>query len=154
MKCGVTCLIASIVTISSFACILPIHSKQTDRLRKLLTAEQIVILDEVVYERSRLAFEGLLLGIVAALPIGILFSAWCSATIALFVTQSLYYNTSTKKHWMLDHLSTREQVQQWLVVYRTFKLNGLLSSLGVALVYLVVSLFVSSLSFPGYSCPA
>jgi hypothetical protein len=149
MRCGVTCLIASVLAVASFACMLPAHAKETDQLRALLDEDQLKILDGVVYERSRLALEGLLLGVAAAMPIGLLFSAWCSATVALFVAQSVYYNASPKTHWMLDHLTTREQVQQWLRVYQTFKLNGILSSLGAALVYLVTSLLVSSIRLPG-----
>ena len=146
MRCGVTCLIASVLTISAFACLLPMHVKETDSLRALLDKEQLEILDKVVYERSRLAFEGLLLGTVVALPLGLFFSAWCCAAISLFITQSIYYNASPKTYWLLDHLNSREQVQQWLRVYRTFKLNGIVSSLGAAFVYLVTSLFSRTLA--------
>ena len=149
MRCGVTCLIASVLTISAFACMLPMHVKETDKLRALLNKDQVEILDKVVYERSRLAFEGLLLGIVVAMPLGLFFSAWCYATVALFITHSVYYNASPKTYWLLDHLNSREQVKQWLRVYQTFKLNGIVSSLGAALVYLVISLFLSSISTPG-----
>jgi hypothetical protein len=108
MRCGVTCLIASVLTISAFTCLLPMHVKETDHLRALLNKEQVEILDKVVYERSRLAFEGLLLGIVVAMPLGLFFSAWCYATVALFITQSVYYNASPKTYWLLDHLNSRE----------------------------------------------
>ena len=149
MRCGLTCLIASALTVASFACMLPMHVKETDKLRALLNKDQVEILDKVVYERSRLAFEGLLLGIVVAMPLGLFFSAWCYATVALFITQSVYYNASPKTYWLLEHLNSREQVKQWLRVYQTFKLNGIISSLGAAFVYLVVSSFLSSINTPG-----
>lgn len=149
MRCGVTCLIASALAVASFVCMLPMHVKETDNLRALLNEYQVEIFDKVVYERSRLAFEGLLLGLVVAMPLGIFFSAWCCATVALFITQSVYYNASPKTYWLLDHLNSREQLKQWLRIYQAFKLNGIVSSLGAALVYLVMSLFLSSISTPG-----
>ena len=149
MRCGLTCLIASALTVASFACMLPMHVKETDKLRALLNEYQVEILDKIIYERSRLAFEGLLLGLVVAMPLGIFVSAWCCAAVALFITQSVYYNASPKTYWLLDHLNSREQVKQWLRVYQTFKLNGIVSSLGAAFVYLVISSFLSSISTPG-----
>ena len=149
MRCGITCLIASALAAVFFACTLPMHVRETDKLRVLLNKDQVEILDMVVYERSRLAFEGLLLGIVVAMPLGLFFSAWCYATVALFITQSVYYNASQKTYWLLDHLNSSEQVKQWLRVYQTFKLNGIVSSLGAAFVYLVISSFLSSISTPG-----
>lgn len=149
MRCGVTCLVASALAVASFVCMLPMHVKETDKLRALLNEDQVGILDNVVYERSRLALEGLLLGLVVAMPLGLFFSAWCYATVALFITQSVYYNASPKTYWLLDHLNSREQVKQWLHIYQVFKLNGIVSSLGAAFVYLVISLFLSSISTPG-----
>ena len=118
MRCGLVCLLASVLTVGAFACALPMNMKAIEDLRILLDARQIEILDEIAAERARLSFEGLLLGLLAAMPLVLLFQAWCSAAVVLFITQGTYYHVSPKKRWMLNHLETKEQVDQWLVIYK------------------------------------
>lgn len=142
MICGLVCLIASVLSVSAFACALPMNMKAIEDLRVLLDEKQIAILDDIATERARLSFEGLLLGLVAAMPLVLLFQAWCSAALVLFITQGAYYHVSPKKKWMLNHLETKEQVDQWLVVYKKMKYSGLVTSLCVAIVYLVISLML------------
>lgn len=116
------------------------NMKAIGDLRILLDEKQIAILDDIAAERARLSFEGLLLGLVAAMPLVLLFQASCSAALILFVTQGTYYHMSPKKNWMLNHLETKEQVDQWLVIYKKMQYSGIVSSLGAAMVYLVTSL--------------
>lgn len=134
------CLFASIMAVGAFACALPMNMKAIEDLRMLLDEKQIAILDDIAAERSRLSFEGLLIGLVAAMPLALLFQAWCSAALILFITQATYYHINPKKNWMLNHLETREQVDQWLVIYKKMQISGIVSSLGAAIVYLVISL--------------
>lgn len=140
MRCGIVCLLASVLTVSAFACTLPMNTRAIEDLRVLLNKKQIAILDEISAERARLSFEGLLLGLIAAMPLVLLFQAWCSAAVVLFVTQGTYYHISPKKNWMLNHLETKEQVDQWLVVYKKMQYSGVATSLGAAIIYLVISL--------------
>lgn len=134
------CLFASVMAVGAFACALPMNMKAIEDLRILLDEKQLAILDDIAAERSRLSFEGLLLGLVAAMPLVLLFQAWCSAALILFVTQGTYYHVSPKKNWMLNHLETKEQVDQWLVIYKKMQYSGIVTSLGAAIVYLVISL--------------
>uniref|UniRef100_A0A6C0J391 Uncharacterized protein n=1 Tax=viral metagenome TaxID=1070528 RepID=A0A6C0J391_9ZZZZ len=140
MRCGMVCLFASVMAVGAFACALPMNMKAIEDLRILLDEKQIAILDDIAAERSRLSFEGLLLGLVAAMPLVLLFKAWCSAALILFITQGTYYHVSPKKKWMLNHLETKEQVDQWLVIYKKMQYSGIATSLGGAIVYLVISL--------------
>lgn len=140
MRCGLVCLLASVLTVGAFACALPMNMDAIEDLRILLDEKQITILNDIAAERARLSFEGLLLGLVAAMPLVLLFQAWCSAALIVFVTQGTYYHVSPKKNWMLNHLETKEQVDQWLVIYKKMQYSGIVSSLGAAIVYLVISL--------------
>jgi len=140
MRCGLVCLFASVMAVGAFVCALPMNMKAIEDLRILLDDNQIKILDEIAAERARLSFEGLLLGLVAAMPLVLLFQAWCSAALILLITQGTYYHVSPKKNWMLNHLETKEQVQQWLLIYKKMQISGIVSSLGAAIVYLVISL--------------
>lgn len=140
MRCGLVCLLASALTVGAFACALPMNMKAIEDLRILLDARQTALLDEIATERARLSFEGLLLGLFAAMPLVLLFEAWCSAAVLLFITQGTYYHASPKKKWMLNHLETKEQVDQWLVIYKKMQYSGIVTSLGAAIIYLVISL--------------
>lgn len=140
MRCGMVCLFASVMAVGAFACALPMNMKAIEDLRILLDENQITILDNIAAERSRLSFEGLLIGLVAAMPLVLLFQAWCSAALILFITQGTYYHMSPKKNWMLNHLETKEQVDAWLVIYKKMQYCGVVTSLGAAIVYLVISL--------------
>tara|TARA_Y100000389_G_scaffold7521_1_gene7218 strand:- start:54 stop:488 length:435 start_codon:yes stop_codon:yes gene_type:complete len=140
MRCGLVCLLASVLTVGAFACALPMNMKAIEDLRILLDEKQIAILDDIAAERARLSFEGLLLGLVAVIPLVLLLNAWCSAALILFITQATYYHVSPKKNWMLNHLKTNEQVDAWLVIYKKMQFSGIVTSLGAAMVYLVISL--------------
>lgn len=134
------CLLASVLSVGAFACALPMNMRAIDDLRGLLDEKQLKILDDVAAERARLSFEGLLLGLLAAMPIALLLQAWCTATVVLFITQGTYYHASHKSIWMLNHLETREQVDQWLIIYKKMQYSGIVTSLSAAIMYLIVSL--------------
>lgn len=139
MHCSLICLLASAMSVGSFACALPMNVRSMQELRLLMTDQQNTILDQVVAERSRLAFEGLFLGLLMALPLVWFQQALCLGTMVLFITQSTYYTISKKHTWMLTHLDTREQVQQWLIIYRSMQFTGIMSSVIAALVYICVA---------------
>ena len=140
MRCGLVCLFASVMAVGTFACAMPKNLKAIEDLRILLDDKQIAILDDIAAERARLSFQGLLLGLLTAMPLVLLFQAWCSAALILFVTQGVFYHISPKKNWMLNHLETKEQVDAWLQIYKKMQYSGIITSLGAAIVYLVISL--------------
>ena len=140
MRCELVCRLASVLCVSTFACALPMNTIAIKDLSLLLDQEQIKILDDIVTERTRLSFEGVILGLIAAMPIALLYQAWCTAALVLFITQSTYYHVCPKKKWMLNYLETREQVDQWLVVYKKMQFSGIMTSICVTVVYVTVSL--------------
>lgn len=134
------CLFSSVMAVGVFACALPMNMKAIQELRILLDDNQIAILDDIAAERASLSFQGLLIGLVAAMPLVLIFQAWCSAALILFIIQGTFYHISPKKNWMLNHLETKEQVDQWLIIYKKMQLSGILTSLSATVVYLVISL--------------
>ena len=135
-----TCAAASALAAATFVGMMPGGSQEVDRLVSMLDDGQRRVLDAAVEERSKIAFNGLLLGLLLAAPLAV--RGWnpCASTFLLFATQSVYYNLSAKQYWVLDHLTTREQVKQWLLVYQTFKYNGAVCAICAAAAYLSLSL--------------
>jgi hypothetical protein len=136
MRRGCICLLASVLAVIIFACTYPMNIRATDDLRLLLNEEQTEILDEIVKERSRIAFEGLMIGLLVALPFILLFRMCLVASIILFMSQGMYYHLKPKTKWLLNNLDTKEQVDGWLQVYKKMQRSGVLTSFGVTTVYL------------------
>ena len=112
--------------------------KPLAHLRGLLDERQREILDTITRERAQSAFEGLLLGLAIAIPFG-LHRAWCTAAVAVLVTQSVYYGLVPKSTWLLMHLRGKKQVDAWLETYKVFKSRGILTALSGAVGYVVVA---------------
>jgi hypothetical protein len=142
MRSGVVCLIASALAIGAFACSIPGTQSTQEDLRRTLSAAQLELLDNITSERSRLAFEGLILGLGIALVPALTFNAWCTSSLLVLITQSTYYHLRPKSEWLLNHVSTKQQVDEWLRVYQHMKLAGIKSCLVGAGVYLLVAVLL------------
>ena len=53
----------------------------------------------------------------------------CVVGAVTFVTAYFYYILSPKKEWMVTHLKTQEQKEQWLDIYKTMQWSYHLSFL-------------------------
>ena len=113
MRCGFVCLIASALAIGAFACSIPETQSTHEGLRRTLSPAQLELLDNISSERSRLAFEGLIVGLGVALIPALTFHAWCTASLLVLITQSTYYHISPKSEWLLNHVSSKQQVDEW-----------------------------------------
>lgn len=118
-------------------------SQVTQKYEATLTPEQKARYKEVVSERSRLAYEGYGIGfIIAALYIwlhrsfltgatGRLFkrdklssiSMVCIVVSLMFVTNYFYYVLSPKKSYMLNYLNEKEEIANWVTMYREMQFN-------------------------------
>ena len=136
MRRGCVCLLASVLAVTIFACTYPMNIRATDDLRLLLNQKQTEILDEIVQERARISFEGLMFGLLVALPFFLLFRMCLVASIILFMSQGIYYHLKPKNKWLLNHLDSKEQVNGWLKVYKKMQRLGILTSFAVTSVYL------------------
>tara|TARA_B100001741_G_C16544953_1_gene596189 strand:+ start:416 stop:880 length:465 start_codon:yes stop_codon:yes gene_type:complete len=141
---GIVCLLASFASIITFSVSHQYTAKdEISKLRALLNDEQRELLASVKRERGAIAFEGLLVGLVAVLPF-VFFRRICFGVLILFVVQSVYYLAKPKSIWLLNHLTKREQIDQWLIVYQKMRVSGLRASLLSAAFYLLVALVLSS----------
>ena len=98
-----------------------------------LNEEQLAIYGEIINHRLTLYMQGFVLGIMA----GVLYLAAMSSTaparpssmvlgtftLIVLGTQYLFYMLMPKPQWMLDVVTTPEQTQKWLEVYRYMSLR-------------------------------
>ena len=93
-----------------------------------LTDEQKEIKHEIASERFRIYITGILIGCVIA---G-LFYTWieqkgkarlCILVSIIMATSYFYYILSPKSKYMVSYLSGREQIDQWLKIYKQMQFN-------------------------------
>lgn len=97
------------------------NNEVVKKYRSLLTPEQDNIYKEIVNERLRIYMTGQLLGLLLGLLY--LFTSKQNFSVCMFLfivmlTQYFYYTLTPKQKWMLDYLTTPEQVSAWLDVYK------------------------------------
>lgn len=96
--------------------------------RQSLTEEQIALYEQIIDERQKIYLHGLILGTVVAVA----YLYWVSGTLnplahsCAFVgiamaIQYIYYQLAPKSAWMLNSLTNKEQVDNWLEVYKFMK---------------------------------
>jgi len=100
---------------------------ETDRLKRVLQPEQVLVYQGIVRERRNLYIQGLVLGLLTAffaqnyLRVRNMFHSVCLfLAVTLFVTV-MYYTIAPKSDFMLRHLKTPEEVEAWLDVYKNMK---------------------------------
>ena len=145
MICGWTCFVATMFILGNiiFTFLMDKHS-EVAKYQESLNEDQQKIYQKIVNERKSIALQGYGLGL--GLSIGFLVSrhfmtkrkgsfinssigALCLTTAITFIVQYFYYMLSPKSNWMLKELSTPEQKEQWLKVYRAYSWNYHLSML-------------------------
>ena len=90
-----------------------------------LEPEQKEALDKIANERMNLYIQGTLVGIVL---VGVLmlmgvrglspFANGCAFVAIVLLTQYFYYILMPKSDWMVKHLNSKVQNEEWLNVYR------------------------------------
>lgn len=143
MICGWTCFIATMFIIGNllFTYLMDKHGVVAD-YEKSLSDTQRKIYNKIVNMRKNLALQGYGLGI--GLSIGFLIgrhfllkrktsllnasiSGLCFTVAITFIVQYFYYMLMPKQDWMLNHLTSEAQKEQWLKVYRAYSWNYHLS---------------------------
>lgn len=90
------------------------------------------VYQKIVSERANIYYTGYALGVFLAF--GIIFyntnirkervsttSMVCTVVASAFIVNYFYYILSPKTNWMLDHITTSEQNQAWLEMYRNMQ---------------------------------
>jgi uncharacterized protein YacL len=114
------------------------YSKNFVNFRKLLNKSQLDIYNVISKERMSIYIKGLILGILLAVLITFNSSLKGTNKLCVFVVIALgvnylFYSLHPKSSYMLLHLTSQQQNEAWLNIYKEMKLRcklGLL--LGVA----------------------
>lgn len=121
----------------------------TKKYEETLSNTQLHRYKNIVEERKNISLKGYMLGLFFSFVVLMLkylkidvvdksigkIGIVCLTGAITFVTQYLFYILSPKSDWMVLHLDTKEQREQWLKIYRTMQYNYHLGlALGVAAV--------------------
>jgi hypothetical protein len=99
---------------------------------------------DITAERKKISYQGYSLGLL--LSFIILYhrrkmnttSLVCTVMATCFLTNYFYYMLSPKSDWMLNHVTDKDQVHAWLLMYRAMSYNY---HLGIAFGIIAVGMF-------------
>lgn len=155
MICGTTCIIALVFLIANIYTILSCtNNKKTKQdFLDVLNEKQKTTYENIINERKNIYYSGYFLGIVLSIIsyfiskkiLKIRFnniSLVCFIGAITFVTNYLFYILYPKSDYMLLHLSDKEQITQWLKIYRKMQVKF---HIGFVLGIIAVMIFCYSL---------
>jgi hypothetical protein len=99
--------------------------------------------EEITAERRNISYQGYGLGLLSFV---ILYhrrkmntiSLVCTVMATCFLTNYFYYMLSPKSDWMLKHVTDKDQVHAWLLMYRAMSYNY---HLGIVFGIIAVGMF-------------
>lgn len=102
--------------------------------RKLLNQRQLEIYNGITRERMSIYIQGLILGVLLAVLITFNSSLRGTNKLCVFVvialgTNYLFYSLHPKSTYMLLHLTSQQQNEAWLNIYKEMKLRSKLGLL-------------------------
>ena len=131
MVCRVTCMISLMFIVGSLYMVNAIsNSEIVKKYKKTLPQDLRIKYEEIVDERTKIYYQGFGLGLILSLFAIIynykikkeekfdIISITCMTIAISFVTNFFYYMLHPKKNYMLQYLQTKEQNDNWLVVYK------------------------------------
>jgi len=100
--------------------------------------------ENITAERKRISYHGYILGLFLSMVI-LYFrrklnttSLVCTIMATCFLTNYFYYMLSPKSDWMLNHTTNQDQVNAWLLMYRSMSYNY---HLGIVFGIIAVGIF-------------
>lgn len=138
----------SLLCASLFVMLLPLKDDVINEYLASLNDEQVKAYLRIVKERKNIYIKGFILGSILALGYLLYSKEGKMKTdsftrIAMFVgiamlTQFLFYHLSSKKEWMLDYLTSQDQIHKWTQVYsiiqKKYYIGFLVGFVGYALI--------------------
>jgi len=100
--------------------------------------------EKIIEERKRISYQGYGLGLLLSLVILYFsrkmntISLVCTVMATAFLTNYFYYMLSPKSDWMLNHVTDKDQVHAWLLMYRAMSYNY---HLGIVFGIIAVGIF-------------
>jgi len=133
VPCTISCALAAIFIIANiYMMYATTQNNIIAKYEKQLKPEQKAIYQKIVKERTTNYYTGFVIGL--ALSIGLImynhygrkvpFSAMplvCMVVGISFLTNYFYYTLAPKQDWMLDHLTSPEDIKAWSEMYKGMK---------------------------------
>ena len=157
--CRLNCAIATAVLISMIYKMFSIDKSQImTNFTKTLTSNLREKYQKIVLERRNIYFQGYALGFAISLFVIYnnyiklsssrtknqalsKFSLVCTVVSVTFIVSYFHYILHPKSDWMVKYLTTNQQKDAWLKIYRHMQLN---SHIGAALGIVAVALYANS----------
>ena len=157
--CRLNCAIATAVLISMIYKMFSIDkSKLMTNFTKTLTSNLREKYQKIVLERRNIYFQGYALGFAISLFVIYnnyiklsssrtknqalsKFSLVCTVVSVTFIVSYFHYILHPKSDWMVKYLTTNQQKDAWLKIYRHMQLN---CHIGAALGIIAVALYANS----------
>jgi len=98
------------------------------KFKKLLDKPQVDIYKKIHNERLAIYIQGMILGLLSAVLLVHLLnlkdmSKVCTFIVITLLINVVYYQLYPKTTYMLQHLTTQDQVDAWLEIYKEMKLK-------------------------------
>ena len=132
MACSISCAISAIFLIGMFY----FYNKNEiiNHYKSNLSSDLQKRYDKISRERLSISYQGYALGVVLSLCIIFYnlqmkgsnmnnISLVCTVIATAFVTNYLYYMIHPKSDWMLNHLQNKEEIRDWLQMYKEMQYN-------------------------------
>ena len=127
MICYKCCGVALVFLIANIFMIFTCSKKLKNDFKNTLSNEEKNLYQNIINERKRIYYSGYLLGIFLSILVVAFFkkllklnkmSNVCIIATITFVTNYLFYILYPKKDYMILHLKNKEQIEEWLDIYK------------------------------------
>ena len=144
MPCRISCAISCIFIIGMiYFYNATDKSEIVKQYKATLPADLQKKYEEITAERRNISYQGYGLGLLSFV---ILYhrrkmntiSLVCTVMATCFLTNYFYYMLSPKSDWMLKHVTDKDQVHAWLLMYRAMSYNY---HLGIVFGIIAVGMF-------------
>ena len=145
MPCSISCAISCVFIIGMiYFYNATDKSEIVKQYKATLPADLQKKYEEITAERRNISYQGYGLGLL--LSFVILYhrrkmntiSLVCTVMSTCFLTNYFYYMLSPKSDWMLNHVTDKDQVHAWLLMYRAMSFNY---HLGIVFGIIAVGIF-------------
>jgi len=135
MVCYISCIIAAIFVIGMIYFYSSTNNNAiVKHYKNSLSADLQNQYDKITKERTKISYQGYMLGILMSLIIIFYninlkkerlsnISFICIITSTTLITNYFYYILSPKSDWMLNHIRTQDEIKSWLSIYREMQYN-------------------------------
>jgi len=135
MACAVSCSISAIFVIGMiYFYNMTEKSAVVNHYKSSLSSDLQKRYEKISKERLSISYQGYALGVI--LSLGVIFynlkfkgskirttSLICTVIATAFLTNYFYYMLYPKSDWMLNHMTSQQEVKGWLLMYREMQFN-------------------------------